>query len=173
MFKRHANFEKIKFIVDPDVKEHLCSPCDIPEPVEPLIAEFDKLFPQGLDMTLLDELCAKTPDFRNLWFLEHIETEWRDKLREAIVKATDVSKGNEYAHVCLDTMKELGYEEGDDNKRKRIARFVGRARDLSNQVTTDGSKSQVVLVGHSMMICELTAMYIKNCAIICVDEWTF
>ena len=37
VFKDHPNFENIKFVLVPDLKEHLKCTCDIPGHIQPLI----------------------------------------------------------------------------------------------------------------------------------------
>ena len=56
LFKEHPNFGNIRFIVDPDVKEHLNAVCDVPRPIDETLEEFNQLFPQGLDMSLMEPI---------------------------------------------------------------------------------------------------------------------
>ena len=64
IFKNHPNFQNIKVILVPDLRDKLHSPCDIPGPIEEIIGEFDKLFP-NFDYSLIN---MEDPD-RHLWFL--------------------------------------------------------------------------------------------------------
>ena len=45
IFKNHPNFQNIKVIVCPDLREGLGSTCDIGGPIKSLINEFSRLFP--------------------------------------------------------------------------------------------------------------------------------
>ena len=85
LFKKHPNFGNIRFIVDPDVKEHLHTACDVPRPIDETLEEFNKLFPQGLDLSLMEPIFEKTEGHRNLWYLEIVDEETRNRFRERLV----------------------------------------------------------------------------------------
>ena len=68
MFKEHPNFHSIKFILVPDLKEHLKCTCDIPGHIEPLIKHYSSLFPI-FDTSLVDCLSALYVH-KDAWFLD-------------------------------------------------------------------------------------------------------
>ena len=55
VFKEHPNFENIKFVLVPDLKEHLKCTCDIPGSFESLIKNYSSLFP-NFDTFLVDSI---------------------------------------------------------------------------------------------------------------------
>mmetsp|Transcript_2928 Transcript_2928/g.4970 ORF Transcript_2928/g.4970 Transcript_2928/m.4970 type:complete len:93 (+) Transcript_2928:256-534(+) len=71
LFCEHPNFEKVKFILDPNLREHLHSPCDVGKDIQKSLAEFRELIP-NLDTSLLDELVLKSGEDSNLWFLQNL-----------------------------------------------------------------------------------------------------
>ena len=68
LFRNHPRFNDIKFIIDPYLKEHLDSPCDIPLSIGETIRNFKPLFPD-LDCSLLDDLLSRENCDPNLWFV--------------------------------------------------------------------------------------------------------
>ena len=80
VFKVHPNFQKIKFIVVPDLKEHLHCTCDIPGQIMPLIDEFKDQFP-NFDCSFLD----KVEGDKNLWFLDTLDKVDEDRIRRKIL----------------------------------------------------------------------------------------
>ena len=63
-FKDHPNFKNIAVVVNPDVREHFHAICDIANPIQDTIDEFNPLF-NNLDLSLLDLQSHN----RDLWFL--------------------------------------------------------------------------------------------------------
>ncbi len=56
LFKNYPNFNEIKFIIEPNLREHLDSPCDVPiSPLSENIKFYKKMIPQ-IDFSLLDPL---------------------------------------------------------------------------------------------------------------------
>ena len=72
MFKDHHNFRRIKFIVDPDMREILdTNPQNIPKPWNEIKEKYSKLLPI-IDVQKMDVLCngEDGEDLDpNLWFL--------------------------------------------------------------------------------------------------------
>ena len=85
LFKGHPNFDNIRFILDPDVKEHLHTACDVPRPIDETLEQFNKLIPQGLDMSWMESILKKTEGNRNLWYLEVVDEETRNRFREPLI----------------------------------------------------------------------------------------
>ena len=61
MFKDHPNFGQIRFVVEPDLREHLSVSCDVPASnIKKRMAEFAEMFSANgvtmLDTTLLDNM---------------------------------------------------------------------------------------------------------------------
>lgn len=52
LFKDHAQFSSIQFIVHPMLRENTHTVCDIPESIENVIAEYSELIPH-LDFSLI------------------------------------------------------------------------------------------------------------------------
>ena len=67
MFKFHPNFDKITFMLDPNLRECLDSPDCIPNSIHDLLKEFKPKF-KNLDTSLLHLKDLRSPD---LWFLEN------------------------------------------------------------------------------------------------------
>ena len=125
LFKNHPNFDKLNFIVDPDMKEHLHSPCDIPQPWELTHGQFRDLLP-NLDVQLMNEAC-KDLDEPYLWFLDLIESDWGETIKDHL-KLVDV--GFEYPRKVLEFMLKRQYAEQGSSKRERIKRTQQRLRDV-------------------------------------------
>ena len=66
IFKEHPNFKNIEVVLDPNLRDLLVKPYDIPGPIQPTIDEFSKLFSK-LNTSLLD---LWSPD-KDLWFLQN------------------------------------------------------------------------------------------------------
>ena len=76
LFKNHPNFSSIKFIVDPDLREHIESPCDIPNPIMKTLEHYKRFFP-NFKTSRID---LKSKD-RNLWFLKNTDKGQLDKFK--------------------------------------------------------------------------------------------
>ena len=80
LFKDHPNFNNIKVVINPDVRETFGFSCDIPISIQNLKTEFFSLFPL-LDTSLLDSLIDKTEGQEDLWILESLEKDRKDAFR--------------------------------------------------------------------------------------------
>lgn len=59
LFKDHPNFANIKVIIDPDLREHIQSSCDIPQAWPITLKEYSRLFKGEIDTKLMDEMRLK------------------------------------------------------------------------------------------------------------------
>ena len=109
IFKVHPNFQQIKFICVPDLKEHLHCTCDIPGPIMPLIEEFGPQFP-NFDYSFLD----KVEGDKNLWFLDTLERGDEERIRRKILDQPEVS----YDQHMFNEIKNWG--EQYPNKKRRV-----------------------------------------------------
>ena len=53
LFKNHPNFENIRFILTPQLREILMEPLCIPIDIAQLIKNYGPLFPRSLDYSLI------------------------------------------------------------------------------------------------------------------------
>ena len=74
LFKNHPNFDKINFIVCPDMREGLGSTCDIAGPYQDMV-KFCERFPK-IDLSLVAN--------NDLWFLENIEAAWKSTFKRRV-----------------------------------------------------------------------------------------
>ena len=63
IFKNHPNFQKMKFILVPKAREAMVGVADLPGDIDTVINTYSKLFPQGLDTSLIREP-------RNKWYFD-------------------------------------------------------------------------------------------------------
>ena len=79
MFRDHPNVGEILVIVDPDLRENLRGPCDIPKTLAKSMGEFEFLFGENFDSSLLNlENPIDQDDYPegvDLWFLENTDDE--------------------------------------------------------------------------------------------------
>ena len=80
LYKDHPNFNEIQFVIEPDIREHLHSPCDIANPIEETLREFQPLFPK-IDTSSLDG--------SNYWFINNLLPEDRDRILSRIEKSQE------------------------------------------------------------------------------------
>ena len=84
LFKNHPNFKNIEVILDPDLRDELHASFHIPNPIIPLIEEFDRLFP-NLNVQYLD----LNSEEKDLWFLENTDVMRKNYLKNYIYKLKD------------------------------------------------------------------------------------
>ena len=84
IFKNKDNFNQIKFIVLPDLRENFFSACDIPNDVDLVKAEYSQLFGENLDFSRVYELMDKSESEiikkHKIWFLCNLQKKDSDKL---------------------------------------------------------------------------------------------
>jgi hypothetical protein len=85
VYKSHPDFEKIKFIILPSLREGLNTSSDIPANINDTVREFSELFPH-LDTTFFEEYADKDHNnhyikLNTLYFLEDTTKEVRDAVK--------------------------------------------------------------------------------------------
>ena len=69
IFKHHLDFNRLKIIICPDLREQLASSQDIPDSIFETIEEYEELIP-GLDVSLLTSV-------EDLWFLDSMSGDFK------------------------------------------------------------------------------------------------
>ena len=113
MFKDHPNFNNLKVILEPDLREQLNSSCDVPGDIEAIIYDFSTLF-QQVDLSRLQEP-------KNLWFLQNLEPEVRESFLKAI---EDQSGKHSISEAVLNHINATNFKESNNNKVHRICKIV-------------------------------------------------
>jgi len=85
IFKNHENFENIKFIVVPSLRESLNTVSDIPENIDEVQTEYSKLIPQ-LDFSMFQQYKNKS-----LYYIEDMPKEIQIKLSKNLNKTHNFS----------------------------------------------------------------------------------
>jgi len=70
VFKVNPNFDKLKFVLAPLSRESMLGCGDVPLPIDQVLEEFEGLFPQGLDTSMLEKYEDKSQ-----WFLDGMTDE--------------------------------------------------------------------------------------------------
>lgn len=99
VYKTHPNFDKIKFLVVPNLRECLNTSSDIPVHIEETIREFRELIPQ-LDFSLFDEF-----EDRPHYFLEAMHAEVKDKIKSQLVSKDGDSLGSNCQDLILEMVQ--------------------------------------------------------------------
>lgn len=79
-YRAHPNFDKIKFILLPSIRESLNTSSDVPSNVDELIREFKDLLP-NLDSSLLDQM-----EDKRLYFIHDLQQDVRDRIKWNLVE---------------------------------------------------------------------------------------
>ena len=103
-------------IVHPDLREGVMTSCDIPTDIRPVLDNFSSIFP-NLDLHKQEAIMKQTNGKDHLWFLENLESDRTDELRELIIKHEQ-----EFSHeeAMLEFVRLTGWQEPGDSKLKRI-----------------------------------------------------
>lgn len=156
VFKSHPNFNNIRFVVVPQLKEGLGSVADIPKNVLAVLKEFKTKFAH-LDCSLLDTYNDITH-----YYLEDISDEFASRiLKEKSADASDVCNSNafdllvEEIQNCyprkLESMRSMVNRV---NKVKKFVKGLLRTENLEQD-------SKVVLVTHSNFFKAWTGVWEK------------
>ena len=84
MFKDHPNFQSIKFIVHPMLRENMHTVCDIPENFLDVKNDFEGKIPQ-LDFSLMERQ-------ENDWYIHKLQEPVRSKLLERVARRSHTEK---------------------------------------------------------------------------------
>ena len=76
-------------VLNPDVREHLGTPCDIPNPIQQVLDEMTPLFPFKIHSSLID---FQSKESGNLWFIDNLDKNCRGILLNAIYSEQDKQK---------------------------------------------------------------------------------
>ena len=107
MFCKHNNFEKIEFIIEPNLREHLHTSCDIPKPISKTLKKYKnkRFFPKIKNTPEFNKLIQK---HGNLWFLDTLSQ--KDKtIFFAHLKNSKFPEN--YFYQILEKMKNIDYCE--------------------------------------------------------------
>eukprot|EP00343_Euplotes_focardii_P009499 CAMPEP_0205823748 /NCGR_PEP_ID=MMETSP0206-20130828/17773_1 /ASSEMBLY_ACC=CAM_ASM_000279 /TAXON_ID=36767 /ORGANISM="Euplotes focardii, Strain TN1" /LENGTH=210 /DNA_ID=CAMNT_0053121191 /DNA_START=18 /DNA_END=647 /DNA_ORIENTATION=- len=101
VYKTHPDFKKIRFIVLPWIRESLNTSSDFPSDVENVIEEFKEVIPQ-LDSSLMDEY-----DDKKHFFIEDLQADLRDKIKEDIVEKDEDQLGSNAYELFIKESKAI------------------------------------------------------------------
>lgn len=88
VYKTHPNFENIRFIILPLIRESLNTSSDIPSDIESVLAEFKEVIPQ-LDASFLEEY--EDPKH---YFIEDLQSEVKDKMKAELTENDEDALGS-------------------------------------------------------------------------------
>ena len=74
VYKNHPSFNKIKFIMVPELREHIEVAGDVPSDINEVVKSFKKMIP-NLNTSLIPKSQAK---FKKFWFLDALEQDLRN-----------------------------------------------------------------------------------------------
>ena len=98
MFKNHPNFQKMKFVLSPQIREILLGPHCIPVDIFQLRNTYRNLFQGGLDFSEISNHV-----YPELWFIWIMNQEYRDVLNGLIAK---------HNGFTYDSKRELFFKDG-------------------------------------------------------------
>ena len=87
-YKTHPDFERIRFVLLPTVRESLNTSSDFPSDVDELITEFREVLP-NLDTSLMEDY-----DDRKHYFIEDLQPDIRDKIKAELEEDEDDPLGS-------------------------------------------------------------------------------
>ena len=99
VYKKHPNFDKIRFILMPTIKESLNTSSDFPSDVDEIISEFKEFLPH-LDCSLIDDYKD-----RKHYFIEDLQTETCEKIKDALKEDKDDKLGSNAYEVFIKESK--------------------------------------------------------------------
>ena len=104
----------------------MSSTCDIPGPLEPLMEQYSKLFP-NFDRSLLQVFKGN----QDLWFLSTLAEVDRSRILRSMKERPDVS----YQQIMFDEIK--SFKEGLENKQNRCERIKTLVRQKIIEIEND------------------------------------
>lgn len=156
-YKNHPNFDKIKFIMVPDMRESMNISSDIPFNINDIIEEFRHLIPQ-LDFSLFDNY-----DDNVHWFLENMDDKIKHKIKPRIEPNDNDCIGTNAYQLIMNEVSEVYPENLESrwnifDRATRVKQFVKNY--LANTHLEEGEK--VVMVAHYVFIKIYTAKYTQE-----------
>ena len=153
--KQHPDFENIKFVIVPKLREKLRCSCDIPEGIDKTLSEYADLFP-NLNTDLLDEF-----ENRNHYFFEDLDKNIVDEILPKIESKVEDSLQSNLFELMLNKIK-LNYPNDTESYdsvqeravavKKYIAQYLQNNK-LAIEESVDVS-SKVIIIAHNFFISE-------------------
>lgn len=100
-YKNHPNFEKIRFVVLPLIRESLNTSSDVPSSIEKIIEEFREILP-NLDVSAFDEYFDKTH-----YFIEDLQPDLKDRMIANLKAKSDDELGSNAFDLFVKETKKI------------------------------------------------------------------
>eukprot|EP00347_Sterkiella_histriomuscorum_P008388 403345286 len=151
LFKDHENFDRIKFIVHPMLRENTHTVCDIPESLDQVKLEYQEKIPH-LDFSLIGS--SLQDHQKKLWYFHDYQEPVRSLLLNRFANQSDTK--NEKEIILEEIVKtypgRLEDAQNTYNRRETFKRFLVEYQRLHGK-----SAGQICIVGHSQFFSHLTA----------------
>ena len=139
----HPDFDRIKFVVWPLIRESLNTSSDVPSDIDEILSEFKDLLP-NLDCSMFDHYGDKS-----LYFIEDMQSDVRDKIKSQLVKREDDSLGWNVFNLFVKESKNV-FPARLESKWNVYDRSVKAKKFIKNYITDHQvpTDKKVVVLAH-------------------------